>query len=55
MGIVENLNIDKKGFIDLDVDKSIDIVEEISGGRNIRLYKLTDFGKEVLDSLVDRR
>ena len=30
MGIVENLNIDKKGFIDLDVDKSIDIVEEIN-------------------------
>ena len=28
--IVNNLNIDEKGFIDLDVDKSIDIVEEIN-------------------------
>lgn len=30
MGIVENQKIAEKGFIDLDVDKSIDIVEEIN-------------------------
>ena len=30
MGIVENFNIGEKGFIDLDVDKSLDIVEEIN-------------------------
>ncbi|MCK5136849.1 MAG: quinolinate synthase NadA [Bacteroidales bacterium] len=29
MNIVKNMKIDKKGFIDLDVDRSIDIVEEI--------------------------
>ncbi len=29
MTIVNNLNIDKRGFIDLEVDKSIDVVEEI--------------------------
>ena len=30
MGIVKNLNINEKGFIDLEVDKSLDIVEEIN-------------------------
>jgi quinolinate synthase len=30
MGIVENLKINEKGFIDLDVDPSLDIVEEIN-------------------------
>jgi quinolinate synthase len=30
MGIVENMKIDEKGFVDLDVDKSLDIVEEIN-------------------------
>ena len=29
MGIVDKSEIEKKGFIDLDVDKSIDIVDEI--------------------------
>ena len=29
MGIVKKLNIDKKGFIDMDVNKSLDLVEEI--------------------------
>lgn len=29
MNIVDNMNIDRKGFIDLDVDKSVNIVEEI--------------------------
>jgi quinolinate synthase len=29
MNIVNNLSIDKKGFIDLDIDKSVNIVEEI--------------------------
>ncbi len=29
MTIVNNLKIDKKGFIDMEVDKSIDIVAEI--------------------------
>ena len=30
---------------------SLDIVEEKSGGKNIRLYSLTHFGKEVIESL----
>jgi predicted transcriptional regulator with HTH domain len=30
---------------------SLDLVEERSGGKNIRLYGLTSFGKEVIDSL----
>lgn len=29
MNIVDNMNIDRKGFIDLEVDKSVNIVEEI--------------------------
>ena len=28
----------------------LNIVEQISGGKNIKLYKLTDFGKEMLES-----
>jgi len=33
---------------------SLDIVEEKSGGKNIRLYGLTSFGREVLESLNRR-
>ena len=33
---------------------SLDIVEEKSGGKNIRLYSLTPFGKEVIESLHRR-
>ena len=29
MGIVKSFNIDEKGFIDLEVDKSLDLVKEI--------------------------
>lgn len=30
---------------------SLDIVEEKNGGKNIRLYGLTSFGKEIIESL----
>ena len=33
----------------------LDIVEERSGGKDIRLYGLTPFGKEVLESLKNNR
>ena len=33
----------------------LNLVEQISGGKNIKLYKLTDFGKEMLESMKDRR
>jgi len=36
---------------------SLQIVEQINGGKrnDIKLYKLTDFGKEILESIKDRR
>lgn len=34
---------------------SLDIVEEKSGGKNIRLYGLTSFGKQVLESFKYNR
>ena len=30
---------------------ALNLVEEKSGGKNIRLYALTDFGKEIIDSI----
>ena len=33
---------------------SLDIVEEKTGGKNIRLYGLTPFGKEMIESLNRR-
>lgn len=33
----------------------LNIVEQIDGGRNVKIYKLTDFGKEILQSMKDRR
>lgn len=33
---------------------NLDIVEEVSGGRDIRLYRITHFGKEIMESLKDR-
>jgi len=34
---------------------NLDIVEEKSGGKNIRLYGLTSYGKYVLESFKDNR
>ena len=34
---------------------SLDIVEEKSSGKNIRLYGLTSFGREILESLKNNR
>jgi len=36
---------------------SLKLVEQINSGKNndIKLYKLTDFGKEIIDSLQDNR
>jgi len=33
----------------------LDIVEEKTGGKNIRLYSLTPFGKEIIESLKIER
>jgi len=34
---------------------SLNIVEQIDGGKNVKIYKLTDFGKEMLQSMKERR
>ena len=34
---------------------SLDIIQERSCGSNIRLYGITDFGKEILKTIKDRR
>lgn len=34
---------------------NLNIVEQIEGGRNVKIYKLTDFGKEMLQSMKERR
>jgi predicted transcriptional regulator with HTH domain len=34
---------------------SLNIVEMKSGGRNIKLYGLTPFGREILESMRDRK
>ena len=34
---------------------NLDIIEERSCGKNIRLYGITDFGKEMLKTIKDRR
>ena len=33
----------------------LNIVEQVSGGKNIKSYRLTDFGKEMIESIKDRR
>jgi len=34
---------------------NLNIVEQIDGGKNVKIYKLTDFGKEILQSMKERR
>jgi len=34
---------------------SLNIVEQIDGGKNVKIYKLTDFGREILQSMKERR
>lgn len=33
---------------------SLNIVEQIEGGKNVKIYKLTDFGKEMLQRMRER-
>jgi len=33
---------------------SLNIVEQIESGKNVKIYKLTDFGKDILQSMRDR-
>ena len=33
---------------------SLEIVEQIESNRNIKIYKLTDFGKEIIESLRNK-
>ena len=34
---------------------SLNIVEQVDGGKNVKIYKLTDFGKDMLQSMKERR
>jgi len=34
---------------------TLEMVEEKSGGKNIRLYALTDFGKEIMNTVNQKR
>ena len=34
---------------------SLQIVEEQSGGKNIRLYRITSFGKEIVETFKQRQ
>ena len=34
---------------------SLNIVEQVDGGKNVKIYKLTDFGKEIIQSMKERR
>jgi len=34
---------------------SLNIVEQIEGGKNVKIYKLTEFGKDILQSMRERR
>jgi len=33
----------------------LNIVEEVKGGKNIKLYRITDFGKDVIENLEHRK
>jgi predicted transcriptional regulator with HTH domain len=33
---------------------SLNIVEQIESGKNVKIYKLTDFGREILQSMRER-
>ena len=32
----------------------LNIVEQIEGGKNVKIYRLTDFGREILQSMKER-
>jgi predicted transcriptional regulator with HTH domain len=34
---------------------SLNMVEQVESSKNVKIYKLTDFGKEILQSMKDRR
>ena len=33
----------------------LNLVEQIDGGKNVKIYRLTDFGKEIVISMQERR
>jgi hypothetical protein len=54
IGAIRGMNL---RYRDDDSLITLNIVEQINGGKrnDIKLYKLTDFGKEILQSIKDRR
>jgi len=34
---------------------SLRLVEQIEGGKNVKIYRLTDFGKEIIQSMKERK
>ena len=34
---------------------SLNLVEQIEGGKNVKIYRLTDFGRKILQSMKERR
>ena len=54
IGAIRGMNL---RYRDDDSLITLNIVEQINGGKrnDIKLYKLTDFGKEMLESIKDRR
>ena len=33
---------------------NLNIVEQIDGGKNVKIYKITEFGKEIIQNMRDR-
>lgn len=34
---------------------NLNIVEEVSGGKNIKLYRITDFGREIIENIDEKK
>ncbi|MCX6663703.1 MAG: archaellum operon transcriptional activator EarA family protein [Euryarchaeota archaeon] len=54
IGAIRGMN---SRYSDYDSLMSLNLVEQIEGGkhRDIKLYRLTDFGKEIVEGLRDNR
>ena len=52
IGAIRGLNSRYKGDESLI---SLRLVEQIEGGKNVKIYRLTDFGKEIIQSMKERR
>jgi len=54
-GSIANIHLSSGSeFLTLRVTSDLGIVEQVTGGKDVKLYRLTEMGKEIIISIKNR-